>query len=112
MKKQLASPIFYILFFCASITCFAQEEKPAWVSDKGFWVVENNVHNPKSNIFYFYNLDHVLVYKERLEGVKINLKRKKILLHLKQVLEGSIANWEVRHVAKEDEMLVATALKQ
>ena len=112
MKKHFTLSILTVVFACAACTCSAQKEKPAWVSDKGYWVLESNVNNPKSNIVYFYNLAHVLVYKEKVEGVKIKLKKTKILLHLKEVLEQSIANWEVRHVTNENEMLVAAALKE
>jgi hemerythrin len=44
--------------------------------------------------------------------MKINLKRRKVLMHLKNVLEQYVIAWEKQHILKQDEMLVATALKK
>jgi hypothetical protein len=116
VKKQLASLLITAFFLCNATVCSAQKEatpgKAEWVSDKGFWVVESNVHNPKNSVVYFYTLDRVLVYKETLNGVKLKLKKKKVLLHLKGVLEQSVTAWEAQHVATENKMLLAVALKQ
>ena len=94
---------------------FAQEnprESPDWVSEKGWWVIESNIHTPKQHIFYFYNNDGVLVYKEKIEGMRINASKRTTRLQLKQVLETSVLSWEKRHQLKENEALVVNSLKR
>lgn len=115
MKKQ-------ILLFALSLTiagfCFAQDEQPQkpatpkWVSDKGYWVIENNVHNQKSNVIYFYTTDNVLVYKERVDGVKIKVNKAKVCMRLKSALEQAVTVWEATHEANENKAIVAVALKK
>jgi len=121
MKKQILTLLMAVILLCSlSAACFAQEEKenyytpttPKWVSEKGYWTIENNIKTPKNSIIYFYNNENTLVYKEKIEGMRINLKRRKVLMHLKNVLEQSVTAWEKQHILRHDEMLVATALKK
>ena len=117
MKKTIISFAIAVALSFFSNFCFAQQEEqksnaPKWVSDKGYWVVESNVHTPKSNTLYFYNNDHLLVYKEKVEGMKIKLNKKKVLMRLKSVLDQSVTAWEEQHIAKENAMLVSVALRK
>ena len=79
--------------------------KPGWVSEKGYWVVESNVKTPKSAIVYFYNNDDVLVYQEKIEGVKLNLKKDATKMKLKTVLETAVWAWNVKQPVKESQSL-------
>lgn len=117
MEKHLLLLAFLVSCFTV---CQAQdEEQPVpqkiapctWVSDKGYWVIENNVRTPRQNTVYFYNLDNVLVYKEKIDDMKIKVNKKKVCLRLKAALEQAILLWEATHVAKENEAIVALALK-
>ncbi|OQP67376.1 hypothetical protein A3860_03225 [Niastella vici] len=112
MKKQL----FITLFLCLLVqaTLFAQHKPraiPEWVSEKGWWVVESNIHTPKVNTIYFYNNDGVLVYKEKIEGLRINSSKKTIRIQLKQVLETAVVTWQKEHQLKENESLVLNSLR-
>jgi hypothetical protein len=118
MKKHFTLFVLALLF---AGFCFAQEEEstpsqksvvPKWVSSKGYWVVEGNVHTPKSNVIYFYTTDNVLVYKEKVEGMKIKVAKAKVCMKLKTALEQAVTLWEATHIAKENETLVALALKK
>ena len=112
MKKQLFVTLFLGLLLQA--TLFAQtkpQATPEWVSAKGWWVVESNIHTPKVNIVYFYNNDGVLVYKEKIEGLRINPAKKTIRMQLKQVLESAVVTWEKEHQLKENESLVLNSLR-
>jgi hypothetical protein len=117
MKKNIVST-FSALFIC--FASFAQSAKentsvyptPKWISDKGYWVVESNVHMPDKSIVYFYTNDNVLVYKEKLEGMVLNLKRRKTKMNLKQVLEQSVYAYEKNHRFSEDESWVAGLIKK
>jgi len=119
MKKQI-STFLLILSLCATTyVSFSQVEHesyplptPKWVSEKGYWVIESNVKTPKNSVIYFYNNDNELVYKEKLEDIRINWKKKRVLMHLKRVLEQSIASWNKQHLFTENEMLVATELRK
>jgi len=93
---------------------FAQDThpSPAWVSDKGWWVVESNINIPKQCIVYFYNNNGVLVYKEKVEGLRINPSRLITRMQLKQVLETTVLAWEKQHQLKENESLVANGVKK
>jgi hypothetical protein len=51
MKKQLLVTLLLGLVIQAAI--FAQNKPrnaPEWVSEKGWWVVESNIHAPKQHI--------------------------------------------------------------
>ncbi len=92
---------------------FAQSKgSPVGVSEKGWWVIETNIHTPKKNIVYFYNNDGTLVYKEKIEGIRINPSRKTTRIQLKQVLESAVVTWEQEHQLTEDKALVAKSLRR
>lgn len=97
----------------ASETTTAQTTAPApprWASEKGYWVVESNIHIPKQYTIRFYNNDQVMVYKEEMKGVKLKIDRRKTKMHLKQVLETAVLAWNRQHEVKENEGWVATRL--
>jgi hypothetical protein len=90
---------------------FAQDKagvSPEWVSEKGWWMVESNIHSRKQHTVYFYNNEGVLVYKEKLEGVRLKPNKRSTRMHLKKVLETTILAWEQQHQAKENDSLVPT----
>ena len=113
MKKHLY-PFLIIMFLIVSTSCFAQQNrgKAKCISSKGYWVIENNIKMPKSNTIYFYNNDNVMVYKEKVEGLKININKRKTLLKLKSALEQAVVVWEKGNKTNENNMLVITAFKK
>lgn len=113
MKKQLFVTLLVGLLIQAA--AFAQNDdhpSPDWVSAKGWWVVESNIHTPKQHIVYFYNNDRVLVYKEKIDGLRINPSRHTTRMQLKQVLESAVLAWENSHELKENEALVVSRLRK
>jgi hypothetical protein len=116
MKKQIY-PVLVIVFISISSFCFAQSHsqnkgKAKCISAKGYWVIENNIKTPKSNTIYFYNNDNVMVYKEKIEGIKLNTNKRKTLLKLKSALEQSVVAWESGHKETGNNVLVMTAFKK
>ena len=110
MKKTIVAAILS-LFTLAS---FAQESRPAvpkWVSDKGYWVVENNINDPFNHIIRFYNNDNVMIYKETLSGVHLNTEKRKVKMKLKKVLETSAFAWEQKKTPEEEKQYVLAILK-
>ena len=122
MKKIFFAISFTLLLSFFSVAVFAQSEEeatettvnptPKWVSEKGYWVVESNIHTPKVSIIYFYNNDNVLLYKENVNGMVINLKKRRVKMGLKKVLEQSVLAFNQKQKAAENEMLVMNVIKR
>lgn len=83
---------------------------PRWVSKMGFWVVENNESTPRMHVILFYNNNNVLVYRETLSDVKLNLNRARVKMKLKRVLESSVVAFEKKKEQGEELALVKAAL--
>lgn len=115
MKKNLFI-IAGILFF--SVTAFAQEETtntirpPKWVSEKGYWVVESNIHHPDHSLIFFYNNDGVLIYKEKADGIRLNINKRKTKMQLKKGLEEAVVAYEKNKKISENEMMVMNRKKR
>ena len=91
MKKTVAS--IAVALLCALQAGFAQTlPVPSWVPEKGYWVIESNRHSPKKNIISFFNNDNVLVHKEKVDNHVLNLKRRKVKLQLKKMLEAALSH--------------------
>jgi hypothetical protein len=110
MKKHVLTVLFVLL--AAAAYCQKIGKKTSWVSEKGFWMVESNVKTPRSSTIYFFNNDKVLVYKEKVEGMRVKINRQRVRMSLKKILEASVVAWEQHPVSKENELLVATALRR
>lgn len=107
MKSQIKMTLFGLTLTLVSLTARSQENNessptvlsftsaphPKWVSDKGFWVVEKNIHTPGHNTIYFYNNKKELLYKETVEK-NFKLNRKKTLMQIKRTLETVAIAWE------------------
>ncbi len=117
MKKISSILCIVIIALMLSVKGWAQEEPttravPQWISEKGYWEVENNIRTPDNFTIYFFNNDGMMVYKEKVEGVKLNIKNRKTLMRLKRVLDQSVVAWENHHLVKNDSTLVAAVFKR
>ncbi|WP_315819272.1 hypothetical protein [Paraflavitalea speifideaquila] len=117
MKKYLTTLTVLAFLLIDQATAFAQEEDtpvpitPRWVSAKGYWVVESNVHNPKQYTIRFYNNDQVMVYKEQVQGITLKLEKRKVKMNLKRVLDAAVLAWEKKPQVKENEGWVVNAIR-
>ena len=68
------------LILISAVCSQAQTKTP----ERGFWVVESNVNQPKLQTIRFYTDDAKLIYEETINA-KLNLKREKIRLALNQL---------------------------
>jgi hypothetical protein len=101
--------LLFLVALCTSATIKAQSPPvPKWMSEKGFWVIQSNLKSPKNSTIYFYNNDQELVYKEEVNGKRINTDKLKTRKHLESVLVESITTWKKEGVAKENQQLVVT----
>jgi hypothetical protein len=109
---------FGILLTIASIENFAQDETrvgrktPRWISDKGFWQIENNAHSPDKSIVYFYNNEKTLVYKEHVQGVVLDLSNNRVKMRLKKALEAALEAWKRNPLVQYDQQLISLLFKR
>ncbi len=104
MNQKIKIAMMVVICIVISVGLFAQPtsikhkksqpDLPAWVSDKGYWVVESNIHQRDSHTVFFYSNDNVLMYKEKLEGIKLNVEKRRIKMKLKRALETSAIAWQ------------------
>ncbi len=114
MKQQFKVCMIATVFTLTGLASFSQESKmpvPKWVSEKGYWVIENNVHDPLNHIIRFYTNDDELMYKETLSGVRLNPEKRKVRMKLKKVLESSVIAWEKKKMTEEEKQYVLAILK-
>ncbi|MBS1567728.1 MAG: hypothetical protein JST39_25315 [Bacteroidetes bacterium] len=115
MKKIATSCLIIIFIAGLGFSAAAQEEsiveRPAktakWVSPKGYWMVETNIHEPRHSCIYFYNNDNTLVHKEVIDGIKMNVDNRRTKMKLKTALETAVDAWVSGHSARLPENLIA-----
>lgn len=118
MKKTSAITLILCLLGFAGIAQADYEEEkriittPKWVSEKGYWIIESNIKTPETSIVYFYTNYNTLVYKEKVEGVVLNIKKQKMKMRLKKLLEQMIYAYELEKRFRENEMWVANSIKK
>ena len=113
MKAFALSFGFFIL--CTSFLLSAQgpgKKNPRWVSQKGFWQIESNIRTPDKNIVYLYNKDNVLIYKENINGVVLNLASRRVKMRLKKALETAIIAWNKDHSFQSDQQWVSMLFRK
>jgi hypothetical protein len=112
MKHHLILSILLGWLVSASSAGSAQGKKTqplnTWTQN-GYWVVESNIHTPKINIVYIYNGFDSLVYTEKIEGRRINTKRKAIKRRLDMAVEKSL--WASSAKRGGENSIVITILK-
>lgn len=103
MKKILLFA--FILFAAMQLSAQVVGRTPRWVSTQGYWVAESNKQQPLEHTIRFYNNDDVLVYQEKLSGVKLNLERRKVRMKLKSVLDQAVVAWQQQKAGHETAMV-------
>ena len=116
MKKIFLTTALVLTFSLAAVTVFANTKStthktPKWVPVNGYWVIETNKHTPKTNTICFYNNSNELMYKENVDGVVLNVKKRRVKMDLKKVLDQSIIAYNNTKKAAENEMLVTNLMK-
>ena len=109
MKKTFKVLSLLLGLVVTAFSATAQEEAttpiasviPKYVSDKGYWVVDGNIHNKQERTIHFYNNDDLKVYQETITG-KLKLNRRKTLMHMKRMLDAAVIAWEQRKPVNEN----------
>ncbi len=112
VMKSISRMIFVIILLLIGSGVHAQRfhkksKTPRWVSDRGFWQIETNIHTPNKNVVYFFDNDQTLIYKENVDGVVLDLRKKEIKMRLKKALEAAINAWNKDHRYRDDQQLVS-----
>lgn len=116
MKKFFLTTVFFLTLSMTAFTVIAQAKTtagnaPKWVAVNGYWVIETNINSPKLNTIYFYNDNNNLVYKEKVDGIVINLKKRRVKMDLKKVLNQSVIAFNNTKKEAENQMLVTNLMK-
>ena len=116
MKHYLRILIVLICSISISLSVKSQQAKnkslKKLLSENGYWVIEGNIHSPKTNTFYCYNNEDSLIYTEKIEGVKINTRRRATLKRLNKLLDRSLIAWNSSKLKNEDHTLVKSIFKR
>lgn len=107
MKQVIFSLTLTVLSFLVFSIGQAQEVTPPL---QPYWVIESNVKTPKQSTVYFYTARHELMYKERVEGKKLNVNRRKIVKRLNEALNETVIAWQKEKAVKENEYILAKRL--
>ena len=104
MKKLITVLAVAVFTLASTIAATAQRPSPAtkWISDRGYWVVEGNRHQPRQHTIRFYNNDNVLVYQETLADTRLRINRKKTRIALKKALDAAVVAWEGKRSLESD----------
>ena len=103
MKKTfLFLQLTIILFFCASV--YAQDRIP---TQEPYWVIESNVKTPKHSVVYFYSTNHEVMYKETIDGRKLNIDRPRVRRSLNKSLKVVTLAWQADKQMRPDGLLLA-----
>jgi hypothetical protein len=100
-----------MLFMTISIYSQAQSKLPKWLPENGNWMVETNINKPLHCIIYFYTNEGEVIYKETLDGFKLNLEKRKVKMRLKRVLETALTAWKKNKQLAEEQQWVVSRFK-
>ena len=87
-------------------------KQPRWVSDKGYWQIETNIHTPSKNIISFYNNQNVMIYREKVDGVILNLNKKRVKMRLRKGLESAVVDWNKIQVTQQDGQIISILFRK
>ena len=98
----------FLLMIAGTINSQEQDHTVPWVSGKGYWTIESNIHDPLDHIIRFYTNNGRLFHTEKLSGVKLDVDKRKTKMKLKKALEQTMELYSKQEPAKQiSEYLVA-----
>ena len=102
--------IFFALLLLSTASFAQQKDKTRCMPAHGFWVVESNVQSPKESVIFFYNKEGQCISREVVSGRRVNVKRKRVVRHLNDVLNQSLLAWKENATVKENAFFLAKRL--
>ncbi|MEJ0106535.1 MAG: hypothetical protein WDO19_30095 [Bacteroidota bacterium] len=96
MKMLLTALFITAALSFTTLYVFGQDKNPGWLPEKGYWVIESALNNPKHAIVHFYNDENTEVYKEEINGYGAKLERRKYRMQLKKMLDKAMNAWAMQ----------------
>jgi len=113
MKKSIniiAAALTVIALFIGN-SSFAQSTKTI-DQQEGYFVLVSNKAEKKVTTVQFYNNANVLMYEEKVTGVKFNLNRKKIIDMLNQGLQKATLAFNAKPEVQKNQDWMAAIVKK
>lgn len=114
MKSITKTLIGFLSLLMFAGTTHAQDEQELtapWVSDKGYWNTESNIHDPLNHTIRFYTTDGRLFHTEKLSGVKLDIDKRKTKMKLKKALEQTMELYSKQEPPKQISQYLVAYLK-
>lgn len=118
MKKLLKPFLFSAFLTVITSTLLAQQSNQLnkrsvseLIDGKGFWVIESNIKTPKTATIHFYTMDNTLMYSEKVEGIKLDVKKQRTVKSLNRVLLQALVAFHKTKQQTQDLQLVKNILK-
>ena len=109
--KTLTGFLFLLMIAGTANAQEQQTSKAPWVSDKGYWNTESNIHDPLNHIIRFYTNDGRLFHTEKLSGVKLDVDKRKTKMKLKKALEQTMELYSKQEPPKQISQYLVAYLK-
>jgi hypothetical protein len=91
MKKLLSLPIAVLLVASTAIITPAMAQN--WVPRNGYWEVISTIAKPSEATLRFYDLQGHMVAEERVTGMVLDLRKRRICRWLNKKLQTALAGW-------------------
>jgi hypothetical protein len=119
MKFFLLAVLITVILSLSTICLFAQEDKEpvrvkktSWLPENGYWVIESTLSQPKNSIVHFYNNEDKEVYREAINGIILNLQKRKYRKQLKIMLDKAINAWARKEPLTPNENFLIAGLRK
>ncbi len=90
-----------VVSLLAGKSSFAQQASNV-KEENGYFVLINTKEEKKITTVRFYNNENVMIYEEKVSGVKFNLKRKKTVEMLYKGLDKAVIAWNKKPETLKD----------
>lgn len=109
MKK---SAFLFMTFFFVLIHFITQAQDTQWKpiargqSANGHWLVEQHRDTALTQRVFFYTKDNLLLYKEEVRGIKINVNRDRTIKRLNELLAKVAGEWQNTHAVASRQLVL------
>jgi hypothetical protein len=112
MKKTISILALTVVMVSFAICNVSAQTNKTTFQQNGYFVLESNKTDKKATTVRFYNDNNVLVYEEKVTGVKFNLNRTKTLDKLNEGLEKALLAWNEKQETLRRKDWVAVLVKK
>ncbi|MBO9640226.1 MAG: hypothetical protein J7576_18800 [Siphonobacter aquaeclarae] len=80
----------------------AQSSRPS-----GYWVTESNPGQKTATTVRFYTEEHLLIYEEKVDKVRLNIERRRVVKRLNKALRLALNDWAMKKQQNEPHYVAA-----